>query len=134
MKAWGERSPTVPADNNRFRCEFLPLRRRVVGREGIELFNLKYSDETLVPEVALGIQRIVRFDPRDPSHVYLERKDKSPPAVRLRDRQLPALSLWEWNAFQRQRGEFSGHGDLERLAPASTVASLSALPSWSHSS
>lgn len=127
LKSRDAQSPKVPADHDRFRCEFLPLRRRVVGREGIELFNLKYSDETLVPEVALGVQRIIRFDPRDLSRVYLERKNQCPLAVRLRDRHLPALSLWEWTALQRQRA-LAGPGNRECMAPMLTPPIVPTIP------
>jgi putative transposase len=123
-RAWGSKTPRVPPDRDRFRCEFLPLRRRVVGREGIELFNLKYSDEGLVTEVAAGIQRIVRFDPRDLSRIYLERKDEGPLPLRLRDCQLPALSLWEWNVIQRTKRRIPGA--RTSLSPSPVVSELSA--------
>jgi putative transposase len=128
LQTWSQGSPRVPEDRDRFRCEFYPLRRRVVGREGIELFNLKYSDETLAPEVALGVQRVVRFDPRDLSRVYLERKDQVPLPVPLRDRKFPALSLWEWAALQGQQRELVGRGSLERIGPALSTPLVPSLP------
>jgi putative transposase len=105
--------PQVPADRVRFRCEFLPVRRRVVGREGIELLGLKYSSPALEPDVAIGVQRTVRFDPRDLSRVYLERVGLAPLPVPLRDPRWPALSLWEWEAIRRARGKGI---DSERVA------------------
>ena len=49
--------PRLPSDLFRFRLDFLPLQRRVIGREGIELFGLKYSSGALVDEVNLGRKR-----------------------------------------------------------------------------
>jgi putative transposase len=132
--AWVNASPVVPADPLKFRCEFLPLRQRVVGREGIELFHLNYSCGDLAPEVALGIKRMVRFDPRDISRVYLERKDAAPLPVPLRDRALPPMSLWEWDAVRRRSGGVIERADAERVqrelqasSPAVAAPELSTL-------
>jgi putative transposase len=127
--AWSQAAtaPRVPTDPIKFRCEFLPLRRRVIGREGIELFRLKYSAESLVPEVALGRQRVVRFDPRDLSHVYLERDGEGPLRVPLRDPQIPALSVWEWEALGRTRRELIERGDGECINQHIRAATLPTL-------
>jgi putative transposase len=102
---WGKDAavPRLPKDVARFRLDFLPLQRRVVGREGIELFGLKYSCETLVPEVDPGQKRIVRYDPRDLSRVYLEQSQSAPLAIPLRDPAMPRLSLWELKAIKRSK-------------------------------
>jgi hypothetical protein len=60
----------------------------------------------------------VRFDPRDISRVYLERAGAPPLVVPLRDRQLPALSLWEWNAFSRARREVVERVDAQHVCTA----------------
>ena len=127
-RAWAKSpvTPKVPENPARFRCDFLPLRRRVVGREGIELFNLKYSAECLATEVALGKLRVVRFDPRDISRVYLEHEGRHPMVVPLRDASLPPMSMWEWNALRRQRPSLSQLPDAEivrkeLMAPESTA-------------
>jgi putative transposase len=86
--------PRLPTDLNRFRLDFLPLQRRVVGREGIELFGQKYSSAALAAEVDFGHQRIVRYDPRNLSCIFLERTNSSPLRIPLRDPRAPAISLW----------------------------------------
>jgi putative transposase len=93
----------LPKDISRFRLDFLPLQRRVIGREGIELFGLKYSCAALAQEVDLGRKRVVRHDPRDLSTVYLEQPQARHLAVPLRDPGAPALSLWELKAIRRSR-------------------------------
>jgi putative transposase len=102
---WGKQAvgPRLPKDISRFRLDFLPLQRRVIGREGIELFGLKYSCASLAQEVDLGCKRVVRYDPRDLSHVYLEQPQARHLAVPLRDPGAPALSLWELKAVKRSR-------------------------------
>lgn len=107
--------PRVPSDPLEFRCEFLPLQRRVVGREGIELFRLNYSSDDLIPELEAGIKRVVRYDPRDLSRVYLERERATPIAVPLRDPRIPPVSLWEWNALRRKEPEVVDRGDGDRV-------------------
>lgn len=103
-------APKMPADRLNFRIGFLPVRRRVVGREGIELFGLKYADGNLAPHVASGAQRVVRFDPRDLSRIYLEVGAAEHLCVPLRDQRLPPFSLWEWLWMRRHR-----HLDTHRL-------------------
>jgi putative transposase len=95
--------PRLPKDLSRFRLDFLPLQRRVIGREGIELFGLKYSCAALAQEVDLGRKRVVRYDPRDLSRVYLEQSQSQPLVIPLRERLAPALSLWELKAIKRSK-------------------------------
>lgn len=126
--AWQRREGSaripVPCDRERFRCEFLPLQRRVVGREGIELFGLEYSSLELAAEVALGVSRVVRFDPRDLSRIYLERPDQTPLTVPLRDPPLVPLSWWEWRSTRRamRRGEPCTPGMAPAIPPTVTPA------------
>ncbi len=96
-------TPRLPPDQRRFRLDFLPLQRRVVGREGIELFGLRYSCSALELEVDIGRQRVVRYDPRDLSSVYLEQPNCPHLRVPLRDPRAPTISLWELNALKKQR-------------------------------
>jgi len=124
----GRSTPRVPGDRVSFRLSFLPTKRRVVGREGIELFGLKYACADLAEHVAPGTHRIVRFDPRDLSRVYLELTGTSYLTVPLRDRRLPALSLWEWQWMrQRQRAVVDRmDGEAVTRAIAATDGQLAA--------
>jgi putative transposase len=114
---WGGHSegPRLPKDAARFRLEFLPLQRRVIGREGIELFGMKYSCEALSHEVDSGRKRVVRYDPRDLSRVYLEQTESPPLSVPLRDPAMPAFSLWELKAIKRSQAPARLLEELEIL-------------------
>ena len=116
--------PRVPSEPLRFRREFLPVRHRVVGREGIEIFGLKYSCEALASEVHTSIRRIVRFDPRDLTHVYLERGGNEPLMVPLRDAVIPRMSLWEWSALRKTNSQISQHSDGSTIRRALEVEDL----------
>jgi hypothetical protein len=66
--------------------------------------GLRYSSGDLELEVDIGRQRVVRYDPRDLSHVYLERPKVAPLRVPLRDSRAPPLSLWELKPSKGFRG------------------------------
>lgn len=125
--------PRVPKDMTRFRFDFLPLQRRVVGREGIELFGLKYSSGALSQEVDLGRKRVVRFDPRDIAQVYLEQTNFKHLVVPLRDASSPRLSLWELKAIKKARAGIRNFDDptnllraLEQIGEEGTTSPLRA--------
>lgn len=115
-QANGRHAPSVPADRESFRLDFLPVKRRIVGREGIELFGLKYSCGELVQHVALGVQRTVRFDPRDLSRIYLECGDSHYVRVPLRAPHLPPFSLWEWQWMRKHQRALTQRADGNALA------------------
>jgi putative transposase len=110
--------PRLPSDPARFRLDFLPLHRRVVGREGIEFLFLHYTCAALAPEVSPGVDRVIRVDPRTLAQVYLERDGQAPLVVPLRERQQPPMSLWEWNAVRRGRPELVPAVDAEAVGIA----------------
>jgi putative transposase len=121
-KAWTRKNqvelPALARDRMKFLLDFLPAPRRVVGREGIELFGLKYSHSSLAPHVNLGLQRVIRYDPRDISRIYLELPAGQYLAVPLRDRSLPPLSLWEWRAIKKFQRTVATRGDGEQIGRA----------------
>ena len=108
VRAKGIELPPVPAIRAKFLLDFLPPVRRIVGREGIEIYGLRYSSPALAPEVQPGISRVVRFDPRDLSRVYLERADATYLTVPLRDPTGPVMSLWEWRARRKRQRRRAG--------------------------
>ena len=121
-QAWrrdtGVELPPLPGDQKTFLLDFLPTFRRVIGREGIEIFGLRYSDRTLASEVDPGRPRIIRIDPRNLSHAYLERPGGEYVRVPLRDRRWPSMSLWEWKALRKQHRAFAAGGDGEHIGKA----------------
>jgi putative transposase len=101
-----------------------------VGREGIELFGLKYSSSALAQEVDLGRKRVVRFDPRELAYVYLEQSNSEHLLVPLRDPSTPRISLWELKAIRKARSNTSDLDDpsilrraLEQLGEEGTAVS-----------
>jgi putative transposase len=104
-RAWareqGVELPPVPARQDQFLFDFLPIRQRVITREGIEVHGLKYSHAELAGEIVPGCKRTVRLDPRDISRVYLARTDDQYLTVPLQRRDLPGMSWWEWRALRQ---------------------------------
>jgi putative transposase len=104
-RAWGRNQgmelPAVPLRRQHFLLDFLPIERRVITREGIEVQGLKFSHAELAREIDPGRQRIVRLDPRDISRIYLARTDDQYLTVPLQRRDLPAISWWEWRALRK---------------------------------
>ena len=136
----GKHQPSVPRNRQKFLLDFLPVRQRVVGREGIELFGgLKYASPELAEHVSAHMKRIVRFDPRDISRVYLECANAAHLMVPWRDRLLSPMSLWEWNALRARHRQVTERGDrertnteLQRLRSAAPVRNPGALKSRRH--
>lgn len=136
----GQHQPSVPRNRQKFLLDFLPVRRRVVGREGIELFGgLKYASPELAEHVSLHTKRVVRFDPRDISRVYLECANAAHLMVPWRDRFLSPMSLWEWQALRERHRRVTERGDrertnteLQRLRSAAPVRNPGALKARRH--
>jgi putative transposase len=125
-RAWKQGGITapavVPSSKGSFLIDYLPLRQRVVSREGIEIDALKFSCAELQPEINPSITRVVRIDPRDISRVYLEAGAGDYLTVPLLRKDLPAMSWWEWRAWRK----------LQRNAAQSNLdGSWSELPSTS---
>lgn len=58
-----------------FRMDFLPYEIRIVRRTGIELKASRYWHEDLAPMLNADAGAMVRYDPRDPSAVWIRRPD-----------------------------------------------------------
>lgn len=64
--------PPFPADRRIFRLSLLPGKCRVVGREGVARFGIKYWDTSLIPLIGDRNKYWVAHDPRNVSSVYLK--------------------------------------------------------------
>jgi putative transposase len=116
-----------PADAERFYRDFLPFQRRIINRNGVQLFNVTYSDGILATMLAKPRQQyVVRYDPRDMSQVYLRDHDGSYWPIPYSDRRLPPVTLSELRAASRrlrasgkeavsQRGIFASIDEQRRL-------------------
>ena len=107
-------SPRVP-DNGENLLTFLPGELRTVTREGIELFSLRYQSADLALLVCPKRKRMVRFDPRDMSRVFVEADDRYV-IVNLAGAAGAPFSIWEWREVRTQQIEAGRPRDPEDVA------------------
>ena len=84
-----------PVDSKRFYLDFLPFEKRAVGRSGLQLFNILYWHGALSRYIHDGTKRVIKYDPRDLSRVYLLEADSSYLEVPYRDLSRTPVSLPE---------------------------------------
>jgi putative transposase len=70
-------APRIPDCSETFRITFLPGTWRTVTREGIELNALRYQSADLYPFIERRKKFMVRWDPRDLSHIFVERRNST---------------------------------------------------------
>lgn len=103
----GYKAPIVPPRNLQFLSDFMPFERRLVRRDGVELFGIRYWSQSLIPLIGHREQLAVHYDPRDMSRVYV----RDPGGILLpagyADVTLPRRSRNEW-AFIRRRARALG--------------------------
>ena len=97
-----------PYDPEEFRIDFLPAVERMVRRDGIHLFGLRYWDDVLsIWAGRQGRQLRVSYDPRDLSTVFVRGPDGQRYPVRFADLRHPPITLVEHRRAQtvlRERG------------------------------
>ena len=67
--------PRAPADPRRFLMDFLPAERRVLQRDGLHLFNIRYWSDELRRLMGQGEKVTIKYDPRDLSRVFVRVDD-----------------------------------------------------------
>lgn len=105
VAAWSERIGAVsvrgPSDPRQFLIDFLPGERRVLQRDGLHLFHIRYwSDELRWLMGATQDKLTIKYDPRDLSRVFVRGRDGYVEA-RPADLTRPAIALWEHGAALR---------------------------------
>ena len=108
-------APRVPESGEHFLLAFLPGEQRVVTREGVGLFNLQYQAMELAPLVEPEKKRMVRYDPRDLSRVYVE-ADAHHVVARLLGPPVPPFSLWEHREVRRAQLEAGRTRHIDQIA------------------
>ena len=97
-----------PHDPEGFRIDFLPAVERMVRRDGIHLFGLRYWDDVLsIWAGRQGRKLRVSYDPRDLSTVFVRGPDGQRYPVRFADLRHPPITLAEHRRAQtvlRERG------------------------------
>ena len=97
-----------PFDPESFRIDFLPSVERMVRRDGIHLFGLRYWDDVLgLWAGRLGRQIQVSYDPRDLSGIFVRGPDGARYPIRMADLRHPSITLAEHRMAQaalKERG------------------------------
>lgn len=108
----GSGEPRTVDDPRRFLIDFLPIERRLVRREGLQLHSIHYWSDILSVWIGEPEKMIVRYDPRDLSRIYLLSPDGQYFDIAYRDLRRPPISLWEQRlALKRLREERHPHID-----------------------
>lgn len=101
-------NPPIIPDSQKLLLDFMPLKRRVITRSGIKLFNIEYYEPAL-KNFNNGTQCVVRYDPLSIKHIWVK------PActdhyIRLTysDLSLPDASLEELKFIRKLLKERSG--------------------------
>lgn len=84
-----------PPDARQFLLDFLPFEHRMVRRDGIQLFNLRYWDPLLTSWIGAKMQMPVKYDPRDLSRIFLQAPDGQHWPIPYADLGRPPITLWE---------------------------------------
>lgn len=111
--------PATVANETAFLIDFLPVERRVLGRQGFTLDHVQYFCAALKPWIArreeLG-KFVLRRDPRDISRIWaLDPEGTSYLEVPYRTLSRPPISLWEQRAAVARIREL-GRGQVDENA------------------
>lgn len=111
---------SIPPDPRRFRLDFLPFEHRMVRRDGIHLFNIRYFNNVLSAFAGLSkTKMLVKYDPRDLSRVFLQDPQGTFWDIPYADLRRPRITLWEHRqAMQRLRAEGRGVVDEKAIFDA----------------
>jgi putative transposase len=117
----------LPPDRLHFWVAFLPDRPRLLRRDGIHLFGIRYWNPALSQDVGRSYHKLtIRYDPRDLSRVFVRRPNGHFIEARYRDLAHPAISLWERNAAVRRLNE-RGRREVDEAMIFATVAEQRAI-------
>ena len=115
--------PVEVSDPRRFLIDFLPIERRLIRRDGVSLHSIHYWSDVLPTWIGEQEKRIVRYDPRDLSRIYLLAPDGQYYDLAYRDVRRPPISLWEHRlALKRLREE--GRAQVDEPAIFRTIETM----------
>lgn len=115
--------PCTVADPRRFLIDFLPIAHRMIRRDGISLHHIHYWSDVLLRWVGTKEQRIVRYDPRDLSRIYVLVPDGQYIEVGYRDLRRAPISLWEHRQALRRLRE-KGRMQVDEAAVFATIDAM----------
>lgn len=91
----------MPADLRQFLVDFLPSEQRVLQRDGLHLFHIRYWADELRWLMGRESRKFtLKYDPRDLSRIFVLTDDGIIEA-RPADLTRPAITLWEHRAARR---------------------------------
>ena len=97
----GQVSSRMPADLQQFLVDFLPSEQRVLQRDGLHLFHIRYWSGELRWLMGEGSRKFtLKYDPRDLSRIFVLTEEGIIEA-RPADLTRPAIALWEHKAARR---------------------------------
>ncbi len=105
--------------------DFLPTERRVLQRDGLHLFNIRYWSDELRRLMGQGEKVTIKYDPRDLSRVFV-RVDDGYVETRPADVTRPAIALWEHRAAVAELRE-AGRRAVDEELIFSTILAQRAL-------
>lgn len=96
----------LPPNRLAFWVTFLPEQRRLLRRDGIHLFGIRYWSPALSQDIGRNSESLkVRYDPRDLSTIFVRRSNGHFVEARYRTLGRPAISLWERNGAAKRLSE-----------------------------
>jgi putative transposase len=109
-------TPALPADPTHFLISFLPVTRRRLQRNGLIFERIRYWSDMLPTIAQPNEPLIVRYDPRDLSHLFVMGKDLRYHRVPYANVTHPPISLAELRYLQAQlRAQSKAHIDENLL-------------------
>jgi putative transposase len=111
LAAWNQGTLGIkvrePIDANAFFIDFLPDERRLIRRDGIQLFKIFYWDNVLSPVAGRSNKPVVvKYDPRNLSRIYYQDGDGRYWTIPYRNLGATPISLWEHReAMKRLQAE-----------------------------
>jgi putative transposase len=95
----------MPKDRMTFWVSFLPDAHRTLRPDGIWLHGIPYWSNALSSQVGRGKRELlVKFDPRDVSHIFVQHPNGHFIEARARSLGFPAISLREWRKARKALG------------------------------
>jgi len=110
----------MPADPRQFLVDFLPSEQRVLQRDGLHLFHIRYWSDELRWLMGQGGRKFtLKYDPRDLSRIFVLTGEGIIEA-RPADLTRPAITLWEHRAARRALRE-AGRRSVDEELIFSTI-------------
>lgn len=110
LESWTRRSeayafkPRMPLNPKQFFIDFLPFKRRTIGRQGVPLQTFEYYGDLLKPLKSCALKEIdIWYDPHDMSAVYARNDSGGFDTLPIRYSGVPPFALWEVEVERRRR-------------------------------